>query len=170
MRHAARGLTIVGCVVVLGLWAGCSKYKPTAPGPGVPRISNFRIEPPVVESGGEATLLFDFRDIDGDIVDVYYGLKREVADFTVATGLEWQLLSQGRYLGQTEGTARETITVSIERPSGPALRSEARGFEGGAVDPDKQLKQIGGSRVYEVFVVDERGQVSNHLQARVAVR
>lgn len=170
MRQAARGLTVVGCVIVLGLWGGCSKYKPTAPGPGVPRISNFRIEPPVVESGGEVTLLFDFRDIDGDIVDVYYGLIREVTDFTVATGLENQLLSRGRYLGRTEGTARETITVSIERPSAPVLRSQARGFEGGAVGPDKQLEKIGGSRVYEVFVVDERGQVSNRLQARVAVR
>ncbi|MFQ5988881.1 MAG: hypothetical protein ACE5K9_03085 [Candidatus Methylomirabilales bacterium] len=170
MRQAARGLTIVGCVIVLGLWGGCSKHKPTAPGPGVPRITNFRIEPPVVESGGEVTLLFDFRDIDGDILNVYYGLRREVSEFTVATGLQTHLLSRGRYLGQTEGTARETITVSIERPSGTALRSQTRGFEGGAVDPDKQFEQIGGTRVYTVFVVDEQGQVSNRLQARVTVR
>ncbi|MEE8325549.1 MAG: hypothetical protein V3R58_00770, partial [candidate division NC10 bacterium] len=117
----------------------------------------------------DATLRFDFRDIDGDILDVYLGLKREVADFTLATGLQHTIISRGRYLGQTEGTAEETITISIERRSAP-LRSQTRGFEGGAVDPDRQREEIGGIRVYEVFVIDKRGQVSNRLRARVTVR
>ncbi|MFQ5803539.1 MAG: hypothetical protein ACE5JQ_11650 [Candidatus Methylomirabilales bacterium] len=167
----ARGLAIWATVVAVGLYSGCTKkkFQPTAPGPGVPRISNFRIEPPVVDRGGEVTLLFDFRDIDGDIIDVYLGLKREVADFTLATGLQYSIISHGRYLGQREGTAEETITVSIERRS-PPLRSQTRGYEGGAVDPDKQREELGGTRVYEVFVIDRRGQVSNRLGARVTVR
>lgn len=171
-RQGARGLAILTTVMALGLYGGCTKakFRSTAPGPGVPYISNFRIEPPVVESGGEATLLFEFRDVDGDIMDIYLGLKREVSDFTLATGIEPQLISHGRYLGQTEGTAKETITVTIERPSGPLLRSQARGYEGGSVDPDTQLGETGGSRVYEVFVIDGRGQVSNRLQARVTVQ
>lgn len=170
-RHVASGLPILVTVMVIGFYGGCTsaKFKPTTPGPRVPYISNFRIEPPVVESGGQATLRFDFRDIDGNIMDVYISLKREVSDFTVATGLESQLISQGRYLGQTEGTAMETITISIERPlASPG--TQARGFQGGARDPDTQLEQIGGTRVYTVFVVDTNGHVSNHLQARVTVR
>ena len=170
-RQAARRLAIFAIVIFMGLYGGCAKkeLQPTAPGPGVPRITNFRIEPPVVDRGGEVTLLFDFRDIDGDIIDVYLGLRREVADFTWATGLRHTIISRGRYLGQTEGTAEETITISIERRSAP-LRSQPRGYEGGAVDPDRQLEELGGTRVYEVFVIDERGQVSNRLRARVTVR
>jgi hypothetical protein len=170
-RQATRRLAIFAIVIFMGLYGGCAKkeLQPTAPGPGVPRITNFRIEPPVVDRGGDVTLLFDFRDIDGDIIDVYLGLKREVADFTLATGLQYTIISRGRYLGQSEGTAEETITISIERRSAP-LRSQTRGYEGGAVDPDRQLEELGGTRVYEVFVMDERGQVSNRLQARVTVR
>ena len=170
-RQKARGLAILVTVIALGLYGGCTKakYRPTAPGPRVPYISNFRIEPPVVERGGEATLLFDFRDIDGNIMDVYLGLKREVSDFTLATGIEPQLISHGRYLGQTEGTAMETITVSIAQPlASPS--SQAPGFQGGARNPDTQLQQTGGTRVYTVFVVDENGNVSNHLEARVTVQ
>lgn len=171
-RQAARGLPIVATVMVIAVYGGCTKakFRPTAPGPGVPYISNFRIEPPVVESGEEVTLLFDFRDADGDIIDVYLGLKREVFDFTLATGIEPELISRGRYLGRTEGTAMETITVSIERPPGPVPRSQARGYEGGAADPDTPLGETGGIRVYEVFVIDAKGHVSNRLQARVTVR
>ncbi len=170
-RQATRRLAIFAIVIFMGLYGGCAKkeLQPTAPGPGVPRITNFRIEPPVVDRGGDATLRFDFRDIDGDIIDVYLGLKREVADFTLSTGLRHTIISRGRYLGQTEGTAEETITISIERRSAP-LRSQTRGFEGGAVDPDRQREEIGGIRVYEVFVIDKRGQVSNRLRARVTVQ
>lgn len=170
-RQTTRGLAILAIVIAMGLYGGCTKakFKRTAPGPGVPHISNFHIEPSVVERGGEVTLRFNFRDIDGDIMGVYLVLKREVADFTWSTGIQPTLISQGRYLGERKGTAEETITVSIERRSAP-LTSETRRYEGGVVDPDKQLEEIGGTRVYEVFVIDEREQVSNRLRARVTVR
>ncbi len=166
-----RRLAILGWVIGIGLLGGCTaaKFRPTSPGPGVPRISNFRIEPPVVDRGGQVTLRFDFRDRDGDMVDIYLGLKREVADFTFIKGLQPELISHGRYRGQTEGTVVETITVSIKEPTAP-LRSERRGYEGALVEPSAPPREIGGTRVYEVFVIDERGQVSNRLQAGVTVR
>ena len=128
MRYLERKRAILGWVMVVALSSGCggAKFNPSAPGPGVPRISNFRIEPHIVEKGGQVTLRFDFRDPDGDITDVYLRLKREVADFTLATGLRPIVLSRGRYFGQTEGIAEERITVRIERRFS-VLSSEKRG-------------------------------------------
>ncbi len=167
---SARGLAILATVMAVALYGGCAiaKFQPTPPGPGVPHISNFRIEPPEVGSGGQATLLFDFRDMDGDIMDVYINLKREVSNFTVATGIGPELISRGRYLGLTEGTAKEEISVRLSPPA--TLPSHAREFEGGLGDPGRQPVGIKGTRVYEVFVVDAKGQVSNRLHARVTVR
>ena len=169
-RAAARGLVILATVIAVGLSSGCAKvkFRPTPPGPGVPYISNFRIEPSEVESGGQATLLFDFRDMDGDVMDVYINLKREVSNFTVATGIGPELISRGRYLGLTEGTAKEEISVRLDLPR--LLPLQAREFEGGVVDPGRRPAEIRGTRVYEVFVVDAKGQVSNRLDARVTVR
>ncbi|MFQ5846998.1 MAG: hypothetical protein ACE5IQ_04900 [Candidatus Methylomirabilales bacterium] len=172
MKRLSEGkLFIVGSIAAAVLCSGCaaSEFEPSTPGPGVPRISNFRIEPRVVEKGGEVTLRFDFRDLDGDIMNVYLGLKREVADFRLATGLRPTVVSHGRYLGQTEGTAEERITVSFKRRFAP-LTSETRRYEGGIVEPERTEEEIGGVRVYEVFVVDRKGRVSNRLRARVTVR
>ncbi|MFQ5655987.1 MAG: hypothetical protein ACE5G5_00425 [Candidatus Methylomirabilales bacterium] len=168
-KHVEKRLVILPWVIVVALASGCSHFESTAPGPGVPRVSNFRIEPRVVDRGEQATLVFDFRDTDGDIMDVYIELKREVAEFTLATSLEPTLISQGRYLGKIEGTARETISVIIEeRP--PQLVSETRGYQGAVVEPEAPPQEIGGSRLYVVFVVDRKGNVSNRLRARVTVR
>lgn len=155
--------------VVLAMGSACVRFQATDPGPGVPRISNFRIDPSVVERGEMVTLRFDFRDEDGDIMDVYLGLKREVADFTFSTGLEPTLISRGRYFGQREGTVEEAITVRIERRFAP-LSSQTRRFEGGTVEPEKTREEIVGIRVYEVFVIDQKEHVSNSVQARVTVR
>jgi len=157
--------------MALALFTGCAlfDFEATPPGPGVPRISDLRIEPDVVERGGQATLRFDFTDLDGDIMDVYLGLRSEVKDFTLATGLRPAVISRGKYLGQTEGTAEETITISFERRFAP-LASEERDYEGGVVEPERRQQEIGGIRVYEIFVVDRKGNVSNSLRARVTVR
>ncbi|MEE8504129.1 MAG: hypothetical protein V3T26_06730 [candidate division NC10 bacterium] len=166
--HARTGVAIWGCVIAVGLCVGCSsKFKPSPSGPGVPRISNLRIEPREVERGEQATLRFDFRDTDGDIVDVYLGLKRKVQDFTISKGLRPEVISRGRYLGQSEGTAEETITVSGERRLTP-LTVEKREYTG-QVEPARSPSEH-GTRLYEVFVVDENGQVSNRLEAQVTVR
>lgn len=166
--HARRGVAFWGCVIAVGLCVGCSsKFEPSPSGPGVPRISNLRIEPREVERGRQATLRFDFRDIDGDIMDVYLGLRQEVKNFTLSKGLRPEVISRGRYLGQTEGTAEETITISGERPLTP-LTVERREYTG-QVEP-AQAPPERGTRDYEVFVVDQQGHVSNRLRARVTVR
>ena len=166
--RARRGVAIWGCVIAVGLGVGCSsKFKPSPSGPGVPRISNLRIEPREVERGRQATIRFDFRDIDGDIMDVYLGLAREVQDFTVSKGLRPEVISRGRYLGQTEGTAEETITISADRPLTP-LTVERREYTG-QVEPT-QGPPVRGTRLDEVFVVDQKGHVSNRLEAQVTVR
>ncbi|MGH7405932.1 MAG: hypothetical protein ACREJA_08650, partial [Candidatus Methylomirabilales bacterium] len=105
-RQAEWGRAILRCAMALALFTGCAlfDFEATPPGPGVPRISDLRIEPDVVERGGQATLRFDFTDLDGDIMDVYLGLRSEVKDFTLATGLRPAVISRGKYLGQTEGT------------------------------------------------------------------
>ena len=164
-RQAERVRAILRCAIAVTLLTGCatSGFEATPPGPGVPRISDLRIEPTVVERGEQATLRFDFQDTDGDIMDVYLGLRSEVTDFTLATGLRPVVLSRGRYFGQTEGTAEESISISFERRSAP-LTFEER------TDPRQTQQQMGGIRVYVVFVVDEKGNVSNSLRARVTVR
>lgn len=162
------GLAISGCLIALGLGVACSKkYDPSPRGPGVPRISNIRVEPSAVQPGGQVLIRFNFRDQDGDVRDVYLSLSREVQDFTLSKGLSPEVISRGRYLGQTEGTAEETITVSAERPLKP-LTVERREFTGQA-EPAQPAPQ-GSTRVYEIFVVDEQGNVSNRLRARVTVR
>jgi hypothetical protein len=122
-----------------------------------------------VERGGQATLRFDFQDLNGDITDVYLGLRSEVTDFTLATGLQPVVLSRGKYFGQAEGTAEETISIIFERRGAP-LTFEERAYYGEVTDPGQTRQQIGGVRVYEVWVVDEKGNVSNSLRARVTVQ
>ena len=167
-KYVEKRLAILRWIMIVALVSGCG-VKSTTPGPGVPRISNFRIEPQEVDRGGQVSLRFDFRDTDADIMDVYLELKREVAEFTVSTGLQSILVSRGRYLGQAEGTAQETITVSIEERPAQA-RYETKQFQGAIVEPEAPPQEIGGRRVYEVYVVDRKGNVSNRLRARVTVR
>ncbi len=172
MRKPLRwGQALLSGVIALVVSTGsaCARFQTTAPGPGVPRISNFRIDPSEVERGERVTLRFDFRDEDGDIMEIYLGLKREVADFTFSTGLQPTLISRGRYLGLKEGMVEETITVRIQRQFAP-IGAQRRRYEGGAVEPERAREEITGIRVYEVFVIDRKGQVSNRIQARVTVR
>ncbi len=169
MEKYGKGLLIpLAWVISMGLFIGCStKYDPSPRGPGVPRISNLRIDPSVVDAGGQATIRFDFLDQDGDIRDVYLALARQVQEFTWSTGLSPEVISSGRYVGLTEGTIEETITVSAERPLTP-LTTEKREYTGqvGSAAPSPE----GSTRVYEVFVVDMKGNVSNRLRATVTVQ
>jgi hypothetical protein len=119
---------------------GWGRFPSSAPAPGVPRVSNLRVSPDEAQPGDEGVLAFDFTDPDADIVDVYVEV-REVADFSISTGFEPVLLSHRKYFGQAQGTAEEPI------------RWARRGLH-----------------LYEVFVVDDQGHVSNRLTARVLIR
>jgi hypothetical protein len=101
-------------------------------------------------------------------MDVYLGLRTEVTDFTLATGLQPVVLSRGKYLGQTEGTAEETMAISFRRQSAPMAFEERTYF--GEITADPGQTQMAGIRTYVVFVVDRKGNVSNSLTARVTVQ
>jgi len=168
MRKQERALAIWGCAIVLALTSGCAatSFQSSAPGPGAPRISNLRIEPTQVENGAQVALRFDFRDMDGDIVDVYLGVGAEIKDFTLATGLGPAVISRGRYLGLREGTAEETIKVTMAPTPRPVPQRE---FDGSVAEPEVPQQTTAGIRFYEVFVIDRQGQVSNRLRVQVTV-
>ncbi len=168
MRKQERALAIWGCAIVLALTSGCAatSFQSSAPGPGAPRISNLRIEPTQVENGAQVALRFDFRDLDADIVDVYLGVSAEIKDFTLATGLGPAVISRGRYLGLREGTVEEAIKVTMA-PTPRAVPQ--REFDGSVAEPEVPQQTTAGIRVYEVFVIDRQGQVSNRLRAQVTV-
>lgn len=138
---AYRSGTLLLLILAL-LLTGCGwgRFPSSAPAPGVPRVSNIRVVQEEARPGKAGVLAFDFTDVDADIVDVYVEIS-EVADFSISTGLEPVLLSHRKYFGQAEGTAREEIRWSRE-----------------------------GLHLYEVFVVDKEGHVSNRLTARVVIR
>ncbi|MFQ5839694.1 MAG: hypothetical protein ACE5HK_03130 [Candidatus Methylomirabilales bacterium] len=139
-----RGL---GWLFVLGVGfailgcAGPARLWPSPPGPGVPRISDLRIVPHEVNRGARVSLAFEFSDADGDVQEVYLVLRSEIQDFTITTGIAPSLVSRGEYFGKMNGT----VSVSL-----------------GALTE--------GVRVYEVFAVDGKGNVSNRLRARLVVR
>ena len=168
MRKQGRALAVWGCAIVLALTSGCAvtSVQSSAPGPGVPRISDLRIEPTQVENGAQVALRFDFRDLDADIVDVYLGVSAEIKDFTLATGLGPAVISRGRYLGLREGTAEETIKVTMAPTPRPVPQRE---FDGSLAEPEVPQQTTAGIRLYEVFVIDRQGQVSNRLRVQVTV-
>lgn len=113
------------------------------------------------------TLRFDFQDLDGDVLDVYLGVTAEIKDFSLVTGLQPAVISRGHYLGQVTGTAEETIKVTMNAPPPPLSHFK---FDATVAEPDVLQRSTSGIRVYHVFVVDQHGQVSNYLRARVTVR
>lgn len=163
-----RPLSIRVGVIAIALASGCAthSFESSAPAPGVPRISNLRIDPAEAENGKQATLRFDFADLEGDIVDVHLGVSAEIKDFTLATGLRSVVISRGRYLGQTRGTAEETVKITMDPPPRPLAQRE---FDTPMASPEIRRGDTGGIRVYKVFVVDQRGQVSNALRGRVTI-
>jgi hypothetical protein len=157
-------LTVEALSNHLSSWNGT---RPTALAPPPPRISNFRIEPAEVEEGGQVTLRFDFLDDEGDIVDVYLGVSAEIKHFTLATGLRSAVISRGRYFGQTQGTAEETIRITIDPPPHSFPK---RDFDGGVASPNVREGGMAGVRVYKIFVVNRKGDASNVLRERVTIR
>jgi hypothetical protein len=133
--------TLLGIGVAITVSA-CATWRiePTLPGPGVPVISNLRVEPEKVRVDEEVALTFDFQDTDADLTEarIFPSEVREWAytQAIVPTVLD---LKRDKY-GRAVGTAGATFKWHTE-----------------------------GVRIFEVFVVDEQGHTSNKLRARVTV-
>ena len=134
------GTLLLLTLTLLVTGCGWGRFPSSAPAPGVPRVSNLRVVPEEARPGEVGVLAFDFTDVDADIVDVYVEIS-EVADFSISTGFEPVLLSHRKYFGQVQGTAQEAVRWSRE-----------------------------GLHLYEIFVVDQEGHVSNRLTTRVVIR
>ena len=69
------GWSVVKQVMLVGILtfalSACASWriKPTVAGPGVPIISNLRVEPVKVKVGEEVSITFDFEDTDADVVE-----------------------------------------------------------------------------------------------------
>lgn len=116
------------------------RIEPTQPGPGVPVISNLRIEPEKVRVGEVVRLTFDFEDTDADLVEAHI-FPSEVRDWVFTQALSPTVLS---------------------------LRHDKYGQAIGKVETGFKW-ETEGIRVFEVFVIDELGHTSNKLRARVTV-
>ncbi len=136
-----RWVTLVGGLALALSACATWRIEPTLPGPGVPVISNLRIEPEKVRVGEEVRLTFDFEDTDADLVEAHI-FPSEVREWVYTQVLAPTVLDlrDGKY-GQAIGKVEATFKWETE-----------------------------GIRVFEVFVVDELGNTSNKLRARVTVR
>lgn len=127
---------------LLGVLAGCASmgYQPTPPGPGVPTISAFRIEPRLVRVGQEATLSFRYEDGDADITEAYLR-EAELRNFSYIYWLQPISLDMSSHFGQVAGVVEVRLQWGSE-----------------------------GIRLYEVYVVDKKGHKSNRLRTSVTVQ
>jgi hypothetical protein len=133
-------VTLVGGLALALSACATWRIEPTLPGPGVPVISNLRIEPAKVVVGEEVRLTFDFEDSDADVVEARV-FPSEVRDWVYTQILAPTVLDlRNSKYGQAIGKVETTFKWETE-----------------------------GIRVFEVFVVDEQGNTSNKLRARVTV-
>ena len=134
-----RALRIIGLAVTL---SACATWRiePTLAGPGVPTISNLRIEPEKVRVGEDVALTFDFEDTDADLVEARI-FPSEVREWVYTPALAPTVLNlKGEKYGRAVGSTGATFKWETE-----------------------------GIRIFEVFVVDEQGHTSNKLRGRVTV-
>jgi len=134
-----QALRVIGVAVAL---SACATWpiEPTLAGPGVPTISNLRVEPEKVRIGEDVALTFDFEDTDADLAEARI-YPSEVREWVYTQVLAPTVLNlKGDKYGRAVGSAGATFKWDTE-----------------------------GIRILEVFVVDEQGHTSNKLRARVTV-
>jgi hypothetical protein len=130
---------------ILGVFAGCSTgLRPGAPGPGVPVISNLRVDRRVAKPGQTIRIRFEFNDPDADV-----------------TGAEICYV-------RTERWSRATITTG---DCGHILidPSLLRGHAAGIIEAPHKWSRP-GRYDYETQVMDAQGHKSNVLRGSVTVR
>lgn len=132
MLAAISAVTLSACAT----W----RIKPTAAGPGVPRISNLEIEPVKVSVGEAAKITFNFEDTDADIIEAHL-FPSEVRDWVYTPAFAPKVLN---------------------------LKSDTYGLAIGKIETSLKWDSE-GIKVLEVFVVDEKNHTSNALRVRIAV-
>lgn len=138
-----RGHLASAGVAALAALAGCyslTGHAPSPEGPGVPKLVTARFEPDRVRAGEETVLVLTFEDTEGDVVEAYL-VPRVVDDFRLISSTSAIQRNIRRHMGEVVGTVRETF--SWETPS---------------------------IRMYDVYVVDLKGNASNRISVRVTVR
>jgi hypothetical protein len=140
------GWSVVKQVMLVGVLAfalsACASWRiqPTLAGPGVPIISNLRVEPVKVRVGEAVKVTFDFEDTDADLIEAHI----------------------------FPSEFREWIYRPAFAPKVVNLKTDKYGLAIGKVETSFTWESE-GIRVLEVFVVDEQSHTSNALRARVAV-
>ncbi len=137
--RARSAILCIGFAVVV---PACTSWRvePTAPGPGVPVISHLRVEPERVVVGEVVALTLDFEDSDADLVEAHI-FPSEVRDWVFTPTMAPTILNlKGTKYGQAVGLIETTFKYQTE-----------------------------GVRIFEVFVVDEKGHTSNKLRTRVTI-
>jgi hypothetical protein len=137
-----RRLAPGGLSVLLLLATGCAAFGPESspPGPSVPRIANLRFEPDTV-SAGETTQMSFYFEVGSADLDEGYLVDQGIAQFQFFTATQAITLDLSRYAGQVAGVAEVPLRLSTE-----------------------------GLRWLELYVVNQKGNVSNRLRARLTVR
>lgn len=122
--------------------AGCAIFgqPQTAPGPGVPHIANLRFDPDVVRIGETTQLSFYFEVGSADIEEGFL-IERGISQFQFYQSLNTIPVDLRKYTGVVADTVAIPLKWSNE-----------------------------GIRLYELYVVTQKGNASNRLRATVTVR
>lgn len=140
------GWSVVKQVILVYILAcalsACASWRiqPTLAGPGVPLISNLRVEPAKVKAGETVKVTFDFEDTDADVVEARI-FPSEVREWVYRPAFAPKVLN---------------------------LKTDKYGLAIGEIETSFRWESE-GIRILEVFVVDEQRHTSNALRARIAV-
>ena len=137
----ARAIVLI--VSVLGLLTACTFFgvqSETPPGPGVPHIANLRFDPDVIKIGETTQMSFYFEVGSADIQQGYI-IERGFSQFQFYQSLNATPIDLRKYTGVVADTVEIPLKWSNE-----------------------------GVRLFELYVVTQKGNASNRLRATVTVR
>ncbi len=134
------GVGLLGTVALI--LVGCAVFGPpqTASGPGVPRIANLRFDPDVVRIGETTRMSFYFEVGSADIEEGFL-IERGISQFQFYQSLNAMPIDLRKYTGVVADTVEIPLKWSNE-----------------------------GVRLFELYVVTQKGNTSNRVRATVTVR
>ena len=141
LRHRVKKARYLGLFLAPAL-LGCALFAPPAGSPalGTPKIFAFMIEPVTVKVGEVAVFSFQYEDREADVVEARL-FQTEIKEFSYSQSFEPIVVDLREYFGQAIGRVQIPYRWDAE-----------------------------GIRLYELYVVDKKGNQSNRLRVRVTVR